>query len=89
MNGKHRKTLNAIFADPAPRTVEWASIESLLVSVGCKTIEGNGSAVRFTLNGIVAYFHQPHPAKEAKSYQVRDAREFLTKIGINHDHDDV
>jgi hypothetical protein len=26
-------------------------------------------------------FHRPHPAKEAKRYQVRDAREFLIKLG--------
>ena len=33
-------------------------------------------------NGVVARFHRPHPAKEAKRYQVRDAREFLEKIGV-------
>lgn len=76
MNSKHRKTLRAIFNDPVPKPIDWVSIESLLVSVG------KGSAVRFTLNGVVAYFHRPHPAKEAKSYQIRDAREFLIKLGI-------
>lgn len=82
MNSKHRKTLEAIFKDPAPRSMEWVSIESLLVSIGCIVIEGKGSAVRFTRNGVVAYFHRPHPTKEAKSYQLRDAREFLIKLGI-------
>ena len=33
-------------------------------------------------NGVVARLHRPHRAKEAKRYQVRDAREFLEKIGV-------
>jgi len=31
---------------------------------------------------LVAAFHRPHPAKEAKPYQVEDARTFLELIGI-------
>jgi hypothetical protein len=38
--------------------------------------------VRFELNGMIATFHRPHPHKEAKPYQVRDAREFLRQAGI-------
>ena len=30
----------------------------------------------------VATIHRPHPAKEAKKYQVDDARNFLTSIGV-------
>jgi len=33
-------------------------------------------------NNVVATFHRPHPAKEAKPYQIKDARLFLTQIGI-------
>jgi hypothetical protein len=29
-----------------------------------------------------ATFHRPHPKKEAKPYQVRDARRFLEEAGI-------
>ena len=32
--------------------------------------------------GEVATFHRPHPAKEAKRYQVRDARDFLDRMGM-------
>lgn len=81
MNSKHRKTLAAVFATPVPAGIEWAAIESLLLAAGCTLIEGSGSRVRFACKGVVASFHRPHPAKEAKRYQVRDAREFLTKIG--------
>jgi hypothetical protein len=82
MNSKHRKTLAAIFKDPVPASLEWADIESLLVAVGCEVIEGSGSRVRFACRGVVASFHRPHPEKEAKRYQVRDARDYLTKLGV-------
>lgn len=82
MNSKQRKTLAAVFADPVSGTVEWSAIETLLVAAGCEVIEGSGSRVRFVFDGMVATFHRPHPAKEAKRYQVRDAREFLLRIGV-------
>jgi hypothetical protein len=82
MNSKHRKTLVAVFAEPVPGAIAWASIESLLAAVGCEVVEGSGSRVRFVKDGAVATFHGPHPAKEAKRYQVRDAREFLIRIGV-------
>ncbi|MCB1658841.1 MAG: type II toxin-antitoxin system HicA family toxin [Pseudomonadales bacterium] len=82
MNATHKKTLSAIFATPTPATLEWRRIESLFVALGAQMIEGNGSRVRFELNGVVATFHRPHPHKEAKPYQVRGAKEFLTQIGV-------
>jgi|SRR6056297_274267 len=82
MNSKHRKTLAAVFADPVSGTIEWATVESLLLAAGARLIEGRGSRVRFEKDGEVATFHRPHPAKEAKRYQVRDARDFLERIGV-------
>ena len=82
MNNKHRKTLAVVFTDPASGTVEWLDIEKLLVAAGASIIEGNGSRVRFEKNGEVETFHRPHPAKEAKRYQVRAARAFLERIGV-------
>jgi len=82
MNAMHRKTLIAIFTDPISKTLEWRRIEALLVAVGCRVIEGNGSRVRFEKNGFIATFHRPHPAKEAKPYQVRNARQFLENTGV-------
>ena len=82
MNSKHAKTLAAIFEKPTPATLEWARIESLLMGVGCTVIEGKGSRVKFCHGTTVASFHRPHPAKEAKAYQVEDARAFLTLIGV-------
>jgi hypothetical protein len=82
MNSKHRKTLATVFKDPVSGSISWLAIESLLVAAGCKVIEGNGSRVRFEKDGRVASFHRPHPAKEAKRYQVRDARDFLILLGV-------
>ncbi len=82
MNTKQRTTLTAIFVEPTARTLEWARVESLLIAVGCRVIEGRGSRVRFAFGDRVIAFHRPHPAKEAKAYQVEDVREFLTAIGV-------
>lgn len=83
MNAAHHKTLVQIFTDPVSSSLEWRRIESLLIALGCQRIEGRGSRVRFEKDGIVATFHRPHPAKEAKPYQVRDTRLFLETLGIN------
>ncbi len=82
MNSKHRKTLAVVFKDPVSGTLEWADVESLLLAAGARLIEGSGSRVRFEKDGEVATFHRPHPAKEAKRYQIRDARDFLERIGV-------
>ena len=42
-----------------------------------------GEGMKGYLNDFVATFHRPHPAKEAKPYQVvRDARIFLESAGV-------
>ena len=62
--------------------MEWAAIEGLLIAAGARVIEGRGSRVRFEKDGEVETFHRPHPAKEAKRYQVRATRAFLERIGV-------
>ena len=57
-------------------------IEILFIALGCRVIEGRGSRIRFDFNGRITVFHRPHPAKEAKPYQVEQARDFLTAIGV-------
>ena len=82
MNSRHRKTFQAIFSDPVPRNLEWRKIEALFLAIGCELIEGSGSRVGFKFRGLRADFHRPHPGKEAKPYQVRAAREFLTRLEV-------
>ena len=70
------------FRQPNPANVEWAAIEGLLLAVGCTLVEGSGSRVRFVKDGMIETFHRPHPAKEAKRYQVRAARDYLIRLGV-------
>lgn len=81
MHSRHRATLRAIFAEPAPANLEWAAIEALLVALGAELTEGNGSRVRVVLGGVRAVFHRPHPQKEAKRYLVRGVRDYLKQAG--------
>ena len=82
MNSKHLRTLELVFTDPVSGTISWSDIEALLIAAGAQVIEGRGSRVRFVCGDEVESFHRPHPAKEAKRYQVRAARGFLERIGV-------
>jgi HicA toxin of bacterial toxin-antitoxin, len=80
VNNKHRKTLDAVFAEPANGNIEWARIEALFVALGCEVVEGPGSSITLNWQGRRASFHRPHPGKEALRYRVKAAREFLQRI---------
>ena len=82
MNSKQKRTLATIYRDPVPTSLAWKYIESLFIALNIEVIEGRGSRVRFFKEGVVASFHRPHPKKEAKPYQVRDARTFLKQLGV-------
>ena len=82
VNSKHRKTLEAIWAEPVNGNLEWARVEGLLVALGCRVVEGPGSSVTFEWQGRKASFHRPHPGKEALRYRVKAAREFLQHMGV-------
>ena len=83
MKAKHRKTLTAIFARPTSASVVFADIESLIKSLGGSITEREGSRVRIELNGEQWRCHRPHPGKEAKRYQVEEARELFERAGVN------
>ncbi len=79
MKAKHRKTLEAILAKPTRASIVFADIEALFVAMGGKVVEGEGSRIAVELNDDRVFFHRPHPGKEAKKYQVENAREFLER----------
>ena len=81
LNGRQRKTLDALFAEPLNGNIEWSRIESLFRALDCKVVSGNGSSITVEKCGARAHFHRPHPGKEALRYRVKDAREFLRRIG--------
>ena len=82
VNAKHRKTLEALFAEPLNGNIEWRRIEALFRALGCRIIEGTGSSITVEKCGARAHFHRPHPAREALRYRVKDARAFLRRIGV-------
>jgi hypothetical protein len=82
MNTKHRKTLTAIFAKPTSASIVFADLESLIKSLGGTVVEREGSRIRIELNGEIWRCHRPHPGKEAKRYQVEEARELLQRAGV-------
>lgn len=82
MNARHRKTLRAIFARPASASIVFSDIEALLAALGGACTEREGSRIKITLHDRVWHCHRPHPGKEAKRYQVEEARELLERAGI-------
>lgn len=82
MNARHRKTLAAIFARPTLASIPFADIEALFRALGGSVEERAGSRVKIELAGEQWRCHRPHPGKEAKRYQVEEARELLERVGV-------
>ena len=82
MQSKHRKTLEAIFANPIRSNVVWKDIEAMLNACGAEISEGNGSRIRIALNDIRAVFHRPHPRKETDKGALVSMRRFLITAGV-------
>jgi len=82
VNSKQERTLQSIFSKPTPVNLKFADIESLVKALGGEVVEREGSRVRILLRGEEWRCHRPHPGKEAKRYQVEEARELLERVGI-------
>jgi len=82
MDGKHRKTLEAIFEKPERANIAWREVEALFIALGAEISEGNGSRVRVALKDVRAVFHRPHPRKETNKGAVKSVRRFLESAGV-------
>ena len=82
VNAKHLKTLVAIFAHPALASIPCMEIEALIKSLGGTIAQREGSRPKIELKGEQWRCHRPHPGKEAKRYQVEEARELLERTGL-------
>lgn len=82
MQNRHRKTLAMIFRTPTSAGIVFADIEALILHLGGIVEEREGSRVKLALHGQTWRCHRPHPGKEAKRYQVEEAREFLRRAGV-------
>lgn len=83
MNAKQRKVLAGVFAKPTLASIIFADIESLIKALGGTVQERAGSRVSVQLKGEEWRCHRPHPGKEAKRYQVEQARELLERVGVH------
>lgn len=82
MAGKHDKTLEAIFAEPARSNIRWDAFVGLVESRGGSVRGAGGSPFIFVLNGVREVFHRPHPNTEMPRTLVRRARRFLSDAGV-------
>jgi len=82
MKRKHAKTLAAIFTRPLPGNLQWRDIEALLVELGAKIEEREGSRVLVRLFGERRVFHRPHPSPNTDKGALQSIRTWLTSHGI-------
>ena len=83
VNTKQRKTLTAIFLKPTLASIVFSDIESLVKALGGAIQEREGSRVSVVLMGEEWRCHRPHPGKEAKRYQVEQARDLMDRVGVS------
>lgn len=74
---KHDKLLKRLGS--RPKDFAWSDLVALMTSLSYEMEKASGSGRKFIqpTTGATLYIHEPHPAKLLKSYQVRDAIDFL------------
>ena len=70
-----------VAAGGAP-SIRFSDLEALIKALGGTVVEREGSRVRIELSGEQWRCHRPHPGKEAKRYQVEEARELFERAGV-------
>ena len=83
MSSKHGKTLAAVFARPTSSSIVFSDIEALIKALGGSVTEREGSRVKIELLGEQWRCHRPHRGKEAKKYQIEEARELFERVGVS------
>ena len=82
MTGRHRRTLERIFARPTAAGIRWAEVESLMRALGVDLAQGSGSRIRFSRDGVSLVVHRPHPGPEVGRATIRAIAGFLSEIGV-------
>jgi hypothetical protein len=83
MNRKNLKTLALIFTRPTSGSIKWAEVESLLIALGAKMSEREGSRVGVALFGQIRVFHRPHPSPDTDKGAVASIRQWLVDNGVS------
>ena len=86
ISSKHRKTLLDIWKVPPLANLKWTRIEALIKAAGGKIEQGNGSRVRFVIDGRVGRFHTPHKnGVNTDKGAVSSLKKYLTDCDITPD----
>ena len=83
MKRKHLKTLESIYSRPISPNISWSDIEALLVALGARIEEREGSRVLVRLFDERRVFHRPHPSPMTDKGAVASLREWLNDNGVN------
>ena len=82
MKRKHLKTLELIFSRPVSANVRWSEVEALLLELGARIEEREGSRVLIRLFGERRVFHRPHPSPMTYKGAVASLRDWLNDNGV-------
>lgn len=87
LSSKHKKTLLDIWTNPPSANIKWNRVEALVKAAGGRIEQGNGSRVRFIIDGRVGRFHTPHKnGSNTDKGAVNSLRKYLTDCGITPDN---
>lgn len=82
MKRKYLKTLELIFSRPTSANVHWSEIEALLLELGARIEEREGSRVLIRLFGERRVFHRPHPSSMTDKGAIASLRDWLNDNGV-------
>lgn len=82
IKSRHRQTLGRLFGHPSSGNIRWADIESLLLALGARLEEREGSRILVRLLGERRVFHRPHPEPTTDKGAVTAIRKWLEENGI-------
>ncbi|MDD5267809.1 MAG: type II toxin-antitoxin system HicA family toxin [Methylococcales bacterium] len=82
MKRKHLKTLKLIFSRPVSANLRWSEVEALLLELGARIEEREGSRVLIRLFGERRVFHRPHPSPMTDKGAVTSLRGWLNDNGV-------
>ena len=82
MKRKYLKTLELIFSRPVSANLRWSEVEALLLELGARIEEREGSRVLIRLFGERRVFHRPHPSPMTDKGAVASLRDWLNDNGV-------
>ena len=71
-----------IFSRPVSANVRWSEVEGLLLDLGARIEEREGSRVLIRLFGERRVFHRPHPSPITDKGAVASLRDWLNDNGV-------